>query len=85
MPRVDFSPFVIVGGVLTQRLDEAICLPRLLSCPPARRRASAPPVPSKLPDGIAFYAFSPLAGGMLTGKYQRDTTVREPGSRYDPQ
>ncbi|TWU71004.1 hypothetical protein ED733_001885 [Metarhizium rileyi] len=34
--------------------------------------------------GIAFYAFSPLAGGMLTGKYQRDTTVHEPGSRYDP-
>ncbi|KAF2464734.1 aflatoxin b1-aldehyde reductase [Lindgomyces ingoldianus] len=34
--------------------------------------------------GIAFYAFSPLAGGMLTGKYQRDTSEHEQGSRYDP-
>lgn len=34
--------------------------------------------------GIAFYAFSPLAGGMLTGKYQRDTTEHEQGSRFDP-
>ncbi|KAI1378724.1 aldo/keto reductase [Hypoxylon crocopeplum] len=34
--------------------------------------------------GIAFYAFSPLAGGMLTDKYQRDTTEHEQGSRFDP-
>ncbi|KAF2272826.1 aflatoxin b1-aldehyde reductase [Westerdykella ornata] len=34
--------------------------------------------------GIAFYCFSPLAGGMLTDKYQRDTTEVEPGSRFDP-
>ncbi|KAF3762100.1 aldo/keto reductase [Cryphonectria parasitica EP155] len=34
--------------------------------------------------GIAFYAFSPLAGGMLTDKYERDTTQHEPGSRFDP-
>ncbi|KAF8852508.1 keto reductase [Acephala macrosclerotiorum] len=34
--------------------------------------------------GIAFYEFSPLAGGMLTDKYQRDTTEHEPGSRFDP-
>lgn len=34
--------------------------------------------------GIAFYAFSPLAGGLLTGKYDRYTTSHEPGSRYDP-
>lgn len=24
--------------------------------------------------GISFYAFSPLAGGLLTGKYDRNTT-----------
>ncbi|KAF2723087.1 Aldo/keto reductase [Polychaeton citri CBS 116435] len=34
--------------------------------------------------GIAFYEFSPLAGGMLTDKYQRDTIDHEAGSRYDP-
>lgn len=34
--------------------------------------------------GIAFYAFSPLAGGMLTDKYERTTTEHEQGSRYDP-
>lgn len=35
--------------------------------------------------GIAFYEFSPMAGGMLTDKYQRDTTEHEEGSRFDPQ
>ncbi|KAF2178411.1 Aldo/keto reductase [Zopfia rhizophila CBS 207.26] len=34
--------------------------------------------------GIAFYEFSPVAGGMLTDKYQRDTTEVEEGSRFDP-
>jgi aflatoxin B1 aldehyde reductase len=34
--------------------------------------------------GIAFYEFSPLAGGMLTDRYQRDTTEHEAGSRFDP-
>ena len=34
--------------------------------------------------GIAFYMFSPVAGGMLTDKYQRDTTEHEDGSRFDP-
>lgn len=34
--------------------------------------------------GIAFYSFSPLAGGLLTGKYERDTVSHESGSRYDP-
>ena len=33
---------------------------------------------------IAFYAFSPLAGGILTDQYQRDTTQHEDGSRFDP-
>lgn len=36
--------------------------------------------------GIAFYAFNPVAGGMLTDRYQRTTGGAdvEPGSRYDP-
>ena len=33
---------------------------------------------------IAFYAFNPVAGGMLTDRYQRDTVEHEAGSRYDP-
>jgi aflatoxin B1 aldehyde reductase len=33
---------------------------------------------------ISFYAFAPLAGGLMTGKYTRDQTTFEPGSRYDP-
>lgn len=32
--------------------------------------------------GIAFYAFNPLAGGYLTSRYTRDSTV-EPNSRFD--
>lgn len=34
--------------------------------------------------GISFYVFNPLAGGMLTDRYERNTSVVEPGSRYDP-
>ncbi|KAA6409414.1 MAG: Aldo keto reductase [Lasallia pustulata] len=34
--------------------------------------------------GIAFYEFSPVAGGMLTDRYQRNTTEHEEGSRFDP-
>lgn len=34
--------------------------------------------------GIAFYAFSPLAGGLLTDKYKRDMNEYEEGCRYDP-
>ena len=34
--------------------------------------------------GIALYAFQPLAGGFLTGKFKRDQTDFEPGSRFDP-
>ncbi|KAF2867953.1 NADP-dependent oxidoreductase domain-containing protein [Massariosphaeria phaeospora] len=35
---------------------------------------------------IAFYAFNPLAGGVLTHRYRRDTAdaAIEPGSRFDP-
>jgi aflatoxin B1 aldehyde reductase len=34
--------------------------------------------------GIALYAFQPLAGGFLTGRYKRTTSDFEPGSRFDP-
>jgi aflatoxin B1 aldehyde reductase len=34
--------------------------------------------------GIALYAFQPLAGGFLTGKYQRNMEKYEAGSRFDP-
>jgi aflatoxin B1 aldehyde reductase len=35
---------------------------------------------------MSFYAFNPLAGGWLTGRYHRDTSDSslEPGSRFDP-
>ncbi|PLB50395.1 Aldo/keto reductase [Aspergillus steynii IBT 23096] len=34
--------------------------------------------------GISLYAFQPLAGGFLTGRYARDQTEFEAGSRFDP-
>ncbi|KAF3765558.1 Aldo/keto reductase [Cryphonectria parasitica EP155] len=34
--------------------------------------------------GIAFYEFNPVAGGMLTDRYQRNTSEHEEGSRFDP-
>ncbi|KAJ5118734.1 NAD(P)-binding protein [Penicillium atrosanguineum] len=34
--------------------------------------------------GISLYAFQPLAGGLLTGRYTRDQTQFEQGSRFDP-
>ena len=33
---------------------------------------------------ISLYAFQPLAGGMLAGRYSREQTEFEPGSRFDP-
>jgi aflatoxin B1 aldehyde reductase len=33
---------------------------------------------------IALYAFQPLAGGFLTGRYTRDQDSFEAGSRFDP-
>jgi aflatoxin B1 aldehyde reductase len=33
---------------------------------------------------ISLYAFQPLAGGFLTGRYTRDQNDFEPGSRFDP-
>jgi aflatoxin B1 aldehyde reductase len=34
--------------------------------------------------GISLYAFQPLAAGFLTGKYKRNQTEFEEGSRFDP-
>jgi aflatoxin B1 aldehyde reductase len=34
--------------------------------------------------GISLYAFQPLAGGFLTGRYTQDQEQFEPGSRFDP-
>lgn len=34
--------------------------------------------------GISLYAFQPLAGGFLTGRYKRNQDSFEPGSRFDP-
>jgi aflatoxin B1 aldehyde reductase len=34
--------------------------------------------------GIAFYAYNPIAGGLLTSRYHRDTKDIEAGSRFDP-
>jgi aflatoxin B1 aldehyde reductase len=34
--------------------------------------------------GISLYAFQPLAGGFLTGRYTRDQNEFEPSSRFDP-
>jgi aflatoxin B1 aldehyde reductase len=33
---------------------------------------------------MALYAFQPLAGGFLTGKFKRDQTEFEYGSCFDP-
>ncbi|KAK9323508.1 NADP-dependent oxidoreductase domain-containing protein [Lipomyces orientalis] len=34
--------------------------------------------------GMSLYAFQPLAGGLLTDRYHRDTKDFEEGSRFDP-
>lgn len=34
--------------------------------------------------GISLYAFQPLAAGFLTGRYKRNQTEFEEGSRFDP-
>jgi aflatoxin B1 aldehyde reductase len=34
--------------------------------------------------GISLYAFQPLAGGFLTGRYKRNQNEFVPGSRFDP-
>ncbi|PLB54743.1 aldo/keto reductase [Aspergillus steynii IBT 23096] len=51
---------------------------------PVHRAIEAELLPCLRHYGIALYAFQPLAGGVLTGRYQYDTTQFEAGSRYDP-
>ncbi|KAJ5757209.1 aldo/keto reductase [Penicillium nucicola] len=51
---------------------------------PVHRAIEAELLPCLRNYGIALYAFQPLAGGVLTGRYQYDTTSFEAGSRYDP-
>ncbi|KAJ5111284.1 hypothetical protein N7532_001819 [Penicillium argentinense] len=41
-------------------------------------------VPCLRKYGISLYAFQPLAGGLLTGRYKREQTEFEKGSRFDP-
>jgi aflatoxin B1 aldehyde reductase len=41
-------------------------------------------IPSLRYYNISLYAFQPLAGGFLTGRYTRTTDSFEPGSRFDP-
>ncbi|KAK6360891.1 hypothetical protein TWF730_007006 [Orbilia blumenaviensis] len=40
-------------------------------------------VPCLRKYGISLYIFNPLAGGLLTGKYTRETEAVEDGSRFD--
>jgi len=48
------------------------------------RRIEPELIPCLRHYGISLYAFQPLAGGFLTGRYQRGQTDFEPGSRFDP-
>ena len=49
-----------------------------------QRSIDAELVPCLRHYGISFYAFQPLAGGFLTGRYERDQSNFEAGSRFDP-
>ncbi|KAH8434314.1 aldo/keto reductase family protein [Aspergillus melleus] len=51
---------------------------------PLHRAIEAELLPCLRHYGISLYAFQPLAGGLLTGRYRYDTTSFEAGSRYDP-
>ncbi|KAJ4287546.1 hypothetical protein N0V90_012249 [Kalmusia sp. IMI 367209] len=48
------------------------------------RRIEDELIPCLRTYNISFYAYAPLGGGLLTGKYTRDQTDFEPGSRFDP-
>lgn len=48
------------------------------------RSIEAELIPCLRQYGIALYAFQPLAGGFLTGRYKRSQDDFEPGSRFDP-
>ncbi|KAF3185302.1 hypothetical protein TWF788_004621 [Orbilia oligospora] len=47
------------------------------------RGVEAELIPCLRKYGISLYVFNPLAGGLLTGKYTRDTEAVEAGSRFD--
>ncbi|OJK04933.1 hypothetical protein ASPACDRAFT_1861850 [Aspergillus aculeatus ATCC 16872] len=49
-----------------------------------QRSVEAELIPCLRKYGIALYAFQPLAGGFLTGRYSRQQTEFEAGSRFDP-
>lgn len=49
-----------------------------------QRRIEDEPFPCLRRYGIVLYAFQPLAGGFLTGRYTRDQETFEAGSRFDP-
>lgn len=51
----------------------------------ALHRAAEPELfPCLRKYSIAFYEYNPLAGGLLTDRYKRETVEHEEGSRYDP-
>ncbi|KAL1604964.1 hypothetical protein SLS60_004505 [Paraconiothyrium brasiliense] len=49
-----------------------------------QRNIEAELVPCLRHYGISIYAFQPLAGGFLTGRYERNQSEFEAGSRFDP-
>ncbi|KAK4574105.1 hypothetical protein LTR86_001866 [Recurvomyces mirabilis] len=49
-----------------------------------QRRTEAELFPCLRHYGMSFYAYSPLGGGFLTGRYKRDQTTFEEGSRFEP-
>ncbi|EMC95952.1 hypothetical protein BAUCODRAFT_148802 [Baudoinia panamericana UAMH 10762] len=48
-----------------------------------QRRVEDELIPCLRHHGIAFYVYSPLAGGLLTGKYRQEQTEFEEGGRFD--
>ncbi|KAH6961823.1 keto reductase [Ilyonectria sp. MPI-CAGE-AT-0026] len=48
------------------------------------RTVEAELIPCLRHYNISLYAFQPLSGGFLTGRYTRDQTEFETGSRFDP-
>ncbi|GAB1200672.1 hypothetical protein APSETT444_010047 [Aspergillus pseudonomiae] len=51
---------------------------------PLHRAIEAELLPCLRHYNIALYAFQPLAGGLLTGRYHLGTTSFDSGTRYDP-
>ncbi|KOC12435.1 aldo/keto reductase [Aspergillus flavus AF70] len=51
---------------------------------PLHRAIEAELLPCLRHYNIALYGFQPLAGGLLTGRYNLETTSFDAGARYDP-